>query len=240
MSEESKQPLFYNKPIPIQKELHSASGLDRNISYGFTKNTNSAPVNIQEFAILSKFYPIVFTADDLCSPVAVLGLKNEQNDFINHKGEWEKGFYIPAYIRRYPFAFSGAEDKLVLCIDESSERFRKKASSSDDMFFLNDEPSQLIKSALQFCSEYQRDQIDTLRFSKALKEKGILAERQINVVPHNKKEPVILAGFQIIDEERLSKLDDATVLEWHKNGYLALIYCQLISTSNWQSLTSKI
>jgi hypothetical protein len=45
------------------------------------------------------------------------------------------------------------------------------------------------------------------------------------------------SGFRIVDEKKLSELDDATFLEWRKKGWLPVIYAHLFSGSQWQRLT---
>ena len=52
-------------------------------------------------------------------PVAVLGVRDQENRYVTTEGRWEAK-YIPAFIRRYPFVFSSGADnsKFTLCIDE--------------------------------------------------------------------------------------------------------------------------
>src|SRR3990170_5032720 len=35
--------------------------------------------------------------------MAITGLRDGQNLFVNKNGSWPAGVYIPAYLRRYPF-----------------------------------------------------------------------------------------------------------------------------------------
>jgi hypothetical protein len=237
---DNNQPLFFKTPVPLQIDKHADAGLSRKINFSFTKPTNSVPINVQEFGLVAKTYPIVFTGDDLSAPVAILGLENSQNVFVDSKGEWEKGAYIPAYVRRYPFAFTGNEEQLILCVDESSDRFKAKAGKDDDKFFDGKEQTEFTQAALQYCTEYQRDQAFSLAFAKALSEKGLLIERQITANLEGRDKPVVLGGFKVIDEEKVNNLDDKTVQEWYKNGFLALLSFQLLSMSNWQNVLMRM
>ena len=45
-----------------------------------------------------------------------------------------------------------------------------------------------------------------------------------------------LNGFRIVDEKVLRALPDATVVDWHGKGWLALISLHLASQNNWQKL----
>jgi hypothetical protein len=236
---EQNQPLFFKTPVPLQIDKHADAGLSQKINFSYSKPTNSVPINVQEFGLISKTYPIVFTGDAISAPVAILGLENSQNVFVSAKGEWEKGTYIPAYVRRYPFAFTGNEDQLILCVDESSDRYQAKAGKDADKFFNGNEQTDFTKAALQYCSEYQRDQAFTLAFAKALNEKGLLIDRQITANVEGREKPITLGGFKVIDEEKVNALDDKTVLEWYKNGFLALLSFQLLSMSNWQNILMR-
>ena len=104
------QTLFYKNPIALLLDKHQDAGLKQDGDYAFAIQTNSVPVTVPEIAEASKFFPIVFAADAATSPVAILGLRNNQNQFVKN-GQWQKDTYIPAYIRRYPFAFTEAEGK---------------------------------------------------------------------------------------------------------------------------------
>jgi hypothetical protein len=48
-----------------------------------------------------------------------------------------------------------------------------------------------------------------------------------------------LSGFRVIDEGKFNALPDETILDWRRKGWLPLIYCHLISTSNWANLVDR-
>ena len=96
--------LFYKNPVPLNKNDHK----DKKISsigqnFMFAGQTNSVILAGVEFGEAAKEYPIVFSqAGDKVVPVALLGLRNEENLFVDDKGGWD-GRYIPSFVRRYPF-----------------------------------------------------------------------------------------------------------------------------------------
>ncbi|NBX04234.1 MAG: hypothetical protein EBR02_09310, partial [Alphaproteobacteria bacterium] len=49
---------------------------------------------------------------------------------------------------------------------------------------------------------------------------------------------ITLSGFQIINEAKIKDLPEATILDFHKKGWLPLIYFVLLSSSNWQKITN--
>ena len=53
-------------------------------------------------------------------------------------------------------------------------------------------------------------------------------------------ERLSLGGFRVIDEEKFMGLPDDVFLDWRQRGWIPLVYCHLLSMSNWQSLTETI
>src|SRR3546814_2527106 len=65
--------------------------------------------------------PIVFTLGDDAIPIALMGLNEGVNVFVDGEGTiTEKNLYIPAYIRRYPYMLARLRpdaQELSLCFD---------------------------------------------------------------------------------------------------------------------------
>src|ERR1043165_1589646 len=113
----SKQLLIYETAVPVQSDRHSTLSVE-GASYAFSSGVNAVPLMAPEFDPAAGEYAIVFTGQgDEIMPVAILGVKNDQNLFLDDDGKWNAK-YIPAFIRRYPFVFSSNPDgqTLTLCI----------------------------------------------------------------------------------------------------------------------------
>lgn len=228
-------PLFYKSPMPLDAKAHSKLALKKNFGFNFTKGVNAVPVNLIEMPQICHFYPIAFSPDGNATPVAILGLRDNENLFLRDNGTWEEA-YIPAYIRRYPFIFSEMPDgdQLTLCIDNAPEILDQ---GGDQTFFDKDnKPSDLAKNALEFCKSYHAAAQQTIEFSQALAKSGLLVDReaQINIVGNKR---INFSGFKIIDEQKLASLDDKTFMEWRKKGWLPFVYAHLFSGAQWQHLT---
>ena len=240
----TNQPLFYKNPIPLLKDRHANSGVTSVENFAFAKGSNTIPVNFPEFMQLAKYYPIVFSSNDSPVPLVVTGLDNNKNVFINNSGAWEDGFYVPAYIRRYPFAFTSApvsdSDQLILCVDEDSDRFVAQAKKTHLRFFEKDlEATTTLQNILRFCEQYHRDNIATGAFCKKLNDMGLLVERKISLGLGDGAAPAELYGFKTIDEEKFNNLDVKILQEWHQQGVLGFIYFHIMSGGNWRNLVER-
>jgi hypothetical protein len=233
-------PLFYTSPAPLDAKQHAKLGLKKNFGFDFAKGANAVPVTLLEMPQVSHFYPIAFSPDDNATPVAIMGLRDNENLFLKD-GRWIPDTYIPSYIRRYPFIFSeipGGGDKLTLCIDMIKG---KTVEEGGDQPFFNKEGkgTALAESALEFCKQYHQAAMQTMEFSKALAKSGLLVERSAQI-PISGNRRINFSGFRSIDENKLIEMKDKDFLEWRKKGWLPFLYAHLFSGAQWQRLTALL
>ena len=224
-----RQPLFYVEPQPLNLPQHRDMRV-QNGDYAFTSGALAMPAVIGEFADLSRFYPILFAAGDNGGPIALLGI-DATNTFVTD-GVWEANVYVPAYIRRHPFALmalteTAKPEEYVLAIDVGSGRITQDATDSVPLFE-GEEPSAFVKEMLNFCSAYSADALVTTELCKALRAKGLLLDQRLDgTMPDGQK--IGLDGFQVIDGKKLTELDAETVVDWHRRGWLAACFFHLVS-----------
>ncbi len=232
----ANMPLFYTNPVPLDAKAHADLALKKNFGFDFTEGVNAVPINLIEMPQVCHFYPIAFSPDGNATPVAILGLRDNENLFLNTDGTWEANTYIPAYIRRYPFIFSELPEgeQLTLCLDMNDKITEK--GGEQKFFDAEGGASELSQNALEFCKSYHAAAQQTVEFSKSLAESGLLVDReaQINVAGDKR---INFSGFKIIDEQKLASLDDKVFLEWRQKGWLPFLYAHLFSGAQWQRLT---
>lgn len=232
-------PLFYKNPDPLDAKRHANLALRKNFGLGFTKDVNAVPITMIEMPQICHAYPIAFSPDDNATPVAILGLRDNENLFVNAQGEWVNDAYVPSYIRRYPFIFSEFKggEQLTLCIDMNDNV--TEVDGEQKFFEPDGQPTALSKNALEFCKSYHAAAQQTIVFGHELHKAGLLVERSAEiVVPGGKK--INFSGFRIIDEEKLSQLDEKTFLDFRKKGFLPFIYAHLFSGAQWPRLTRQL
>lgn len=229
-------PLFYKDPHPLSAERHAGKSLSREAGYGFARGTGVLPLNMVEFGMAARSYPIVFTGDEVPAALAIVGLRQGRNLFVDANGEWALNHYVPAYARRYPFIFMTQREReqFVLCVDEGSDLV---AEGGDQPFFTDGKASEVTENAMRFCSAYQNHYEATRAFASALAEHGLLEPHRIELKLRS-GEPISLGGFRIVSEAKVRELPDETFLEFRRQGWLPALYHQIQSGSNWGSLVA--
>ncbi|MEX2488677.1 MAG: SapC family protein [Pseudomonadales bacterium] len=231
--------LFYDKPVALNKVQHKNLKIKPMANdFSFARNTNSVILAGVEFTEASKEYPIVFAkAGDNVVPVALLGLRNNNNLFIKEDGHWDAR-YVPAFVRRYPFVLgeTGEQGQRVVCIDEGFPGLNEK---DGEPLFEDGEPTRTLKQAMEFLEEYQRQYLRTETFVKRLQDNDLLMSlnAKIDMVDGQQYG---LSGLLAIDEKKLLALPDDKALELFKSGELAWVYCHLASLGCMAAMVDRV
>ena len=116
---------MFKKVVPVTKENHSHLFVKGTDNFLFAKDFHIAPIALKEFFRAAAYYPIIFLEEPSSKefrPVALLGLQQGENLYIDDQGKWLVP-YVPAAIRRYPFTLAPTQDpnQFLICVDEESE-----------------------------------------------------------------------------------------------------------------------
>src|SRR5437868_12475624 len=104
-------PVFYNNLAPLSSTLHSKFKVSPSDRAPHLATVNAIPLTIDEFITAQRHYPIVFSAGDNPVPLALMGLNDGVNVFINDEGLPINPVYIPAYVRRYPYLLAARPER---------------------------------------------------------------------------------------------------------------------------------
>ena len=227
-------PMFYKQPEALNADAHGKLRFDAEIGFEFAKNTHVIPLNVTELAAAARYYPIVFIGEETPVPVAVVGLRQDENLFIDENGKWKADTYIPSYVRRYPFIFVTDSDQsqFSLCIDRSAPHLVEKGGVP---LFDGEEASEATKNALEFCRIYQGEVQGSQTVSKAIGDENLLTVNHANINLES-GEQLSVTDFKVVDEARFNDLSDEKFIKLRKIGAISAVYCHLISTGNWSNL----
>lgn len=233
--------LFYQKPVQLNSDSHKNARLGSLAgNFSFSKETNSIPLAAVEFFDTAREYPIAFTGNEGGAqfPIALVGVRQNENLFVSPDGRWE-GRYVPAFVRRYPFVLAEKQeaDDFNVYLDEAYPGFG--APDGERLFTDGGEHTPLLKQALEFLSNYQGEIKRTRLFVERLQSLDLLIPRVLEVARPN-EQPLVLQGFNVVDEARLAALPDAELLELARSGFLAWVHAHLMSLKNVPVLGERL
>tara|TARA_B110000003_G_scaffold55034_1_gene55047 strand:- start:856 stop:1620 length:765 start_codon:yes stop_codon:yes gene_type:complete len=227
---------LYDQPEYLSREAHETLGWSMpEAPYAFAKGVSSIPLVVTEIPSAQKYYPIVFSGKENGQPLAILSTVSGDNVFVSD-GIWEKDYYIPAYLRRHPFAtVQGEGNKVAVVIDRGSEGI---VENSDLPFFKDGNISKDTQSMIDFSVQYEHDRSTTQNFMKTMLSLDLLSEQHVGHSVDG--EDRTFANFISIDGEKFNALSPEHLASLHEQGYLAFIYGQLFSQEHWGKLISRI
>lgn len=224
-------PLYYKSLIPVSSQLHADHGLAQRTDLRFTSISHAIPLTVDEFAIAQRSYPIIFGMDANPAPLALVGLVDGKNLYVNAEGEWEPGAYLPAFVRRYPFMLAKLTPEstdLSLCFDETSGLVTAEA---EDKLFDGLEGSTTTKNIMAFCEQFEHAVSRTRGFMEELEKLDLLTDGEVTIQQPDMAEPAVYRGFRMVAEDKLQKIRGDQARKMVQNGMMGLIYAHLFSLS---------
>lgn len=232
--------MFYEKPVGLDREAHKNKKIAPSSSgFKFASKTNSIVLACVEFVEAAKEYPIVFAkvSDDSAVPVALVGLRNDENVFVDADGKWDAR-YIPAFVRRYPFVLAeGDKNQFTVCVDEAYAGFGE--TDGQAMFDEKGENTPFLQNALDFLNNYQAQLVATQNFVKTLQKHDLLEEMNANVAMASGEE-YRMGGLLVVNEKKLKALAPKKIVDLFQSNDLAWIYAHLMSLGNMNRLADRM
>ena len=231
MASAPQLPLFYNGLEPLSSEAHANFRVRQQDAAPFLASQHAIPVTVDEFPLVQRFMPIVFSVGDDAIPLALMGLNEGVNVFVGDDGKLlETNFYVPAYIRRYPYMLARLRpdaQELSLCFDPTSDAIG--AFDEGEPLFADGKPTDVTTNILQFNEQFEQAGQRTQNFMTELREMALLMDGEVSIQPDGNAQPFIYRGFQMINEEKLNDLRGDQLRKIQKSGMLPLLYAHLFS-----------
>jgi len=236
---------MYGELLPLDREVHKNLKLDTTqIVLSRVAEQNSIFLAAVEFGDACKEYPIVFVragapdanGKQAVAPLAVLGLKPGSNLFVD--GDKWTGNYVPAYLRRYPFAMARVDDSgnnLAVCYDSQWPGFNE---TTGEALFKDGQPTEFLLNAKAFLENFEQETERTRLICDLLADMELLQDMRFEATLPN-GEKLDVEGFLALDEKKYAELPDDKVLQLHRNGLIALLEMHRLSMTNMNRLAGR-
>jgi SapC len=223
-------PVFYNSLAPLSSSLHKNFKVRSTDRAPYLATVNALPLTIDEFMTAQRHFPIVFSSGDNPVPLALMGLNDGVNVFIDAEGKPLNPVYIPAYVRRYPYILARLDqnaEELSLCYDPTSDLIGENVEG--DALFDGDKPTEVLNGILKFCEDFEIAAQRTTAFVKELEDLNLLIDGEVTIQPNDSPQPFVYRGFRMVDEEKFRDLNGDVLRKIQQNGILPLINAHLFS-----------
>ena len=234
-------PLFYNEIVPLNLDQHGKMKVRGITSLPEAGRTHALPLTVDEFTLVQRHYPIVFAVGGPPVPIALMGLNEGVNVFLDENGRSrDPNFYVPAYLRRYPFLLAKLRpdsDELSLCYDSTSGAVGDFAEG--EPLFEGDQPSAATKAILEFCEQFEAAGLRTNAFIEDLVKSDLLMDGEVAIQPEGFDQPFVYRGFRMVDEEKIRNLRGDELRKMNQSGMLPLVYAHLFSLSETRNVFSR-
>jgi hypothetical protein len=226
---------------PLNNTLHANIKITKSNDVSRFKEQQLIPITAQDFIPLSTEFPIVFVKNEETgqfTSVAMMGIRPGVNLYC-------QGTDWPCHVK--PLGFQNGplslvktdmnSDQVMVCFDEKSPLindvhgealFDEKGNQTE---FLNQKTDSLLRIA-----EYVEQ---TQEINEIFAKKKLLISKKLNVKISSEKDPVLLSGIYLIDDNALNTLQTNEFETLRNKGLLPLIYAHLTSLNQITRLTIK-
>ena len=190
-------PIFYRAIEPLNVTQHGKMKVRPVLDMGEVAKTHAIPLTVDEFALVQRHYPIVFSIGEKPIPIALMGLNENVNVFLQDDGQpIDPSLYIPAYIRRYPFLLARIRpdsDELSLCFDPTANADRQFQGRGRGLFD-GEQPSKATLAILEFCEQFEAAGQRTSAFMEELTKSDLLMDGEVRFSPKASSSRSFIAG----------------------------------------------
>ncbi|WP_298809354.1 SapC family protein [uncultured Sphingomonas sp.] len=241
MASAPQLPLFYNGLEPLSSEAHANYRIRPANVAPFLAQQHAVPLTVEEFPLVQRFMPIVFSVGDDAIPIGLMGLNEGVNVFVDDEGKLlSEDFYVPAYIRRYPYMLARLNpdaQELSLCFDPTSDTIGP--FEDGEPMFQDGKPTEIVQNVLQFTESFEQAGARTSQFMKELRELDLLMDGEVSIQQEGVEQPFVYRGFQMVNEQKLAELRGDQLRKISQSGMLPLLYAHLFSLALMREIFSR-
>ena len=211
---------IYQESVVLDRREHRSLRLKKQAPTEFAKNFNAVPIAGIEFFEAGRELPVVFNKGEAGEfiPLALLSLRPKGNNIGDNWGD----IYMPAFIRRHPFAL--AEGRVVF--DKHAPQLQEK--EGEPLFMEDGKNTEFLNKIMEFLVNMDAQFKTTREYCRACAENGFFTPFKAQVTDREGKR-MRLDNLFVIDEKKFHGLPDERITEWFRKGWLAWSYAHLHS-----------
>jgi len=219
--------------VPLSKETHKTLKVDQRASAAYGDNLRFAHVVVNEFPLLVVHYPILFAKDATTGEFycgAMLGFDEGENLFLE---EWrDLEFYRPLGMQRVPFYAQGPDVAIDL------DHPRVGVADGTALFTEFGQPSRYLQRIIWAFNDLSTGITVTRHFIARMLDLKLVEPIDIEAEFDDGTRRNCV-GLYCINQETLSNLPDALVVELFRRGYLRLAHLMIASLKQFPLLARK-
>lgn len=96
-----------------------------------------------------------------------------------------------------------------------------------------------MQNTISAMQNYNAQLEATQKALEEIKKAGILINKELTVSDNDKK-ITLIKGFSVVSRKKLNELDDATLADFVRKGYVSLIDAHIRSLTNLENLAGRI
>jgi hypothetical protein len=219
----------------VNRQTMSQQGFNPTAWLTIAATLQLIPITAGECKRVCSFLPFVFSPIDIPMPIAITSFSPGKNTlFID--GQWKQHTYIPAAVRRYPFALADTnkEGKRLLYIDSTA----LDENHNNKLFDDKGENNKTLEEAIRHCKGFDVEIHQTVEMVELINSIGLFKETQLLITSKEGIEKKT-SPFKIIDVEKLNKISDSDILRLQKSRALMMIHAHIISMSQIEFIARK-
>jgi hypothetical protein len=225
---------MFANATPLKFAEHGDLRVLESNDYAYARGEILASIALDELSEIAREYTIVFPSNGSDLPAALLGLESGQNVYVADDGHWF-GTYVPAMIRRYPFALTkapGETDPTRFTIVFAPDAPHFHQPNGHAVFTAAGQMTDHMARRLELLKQLQHRLPVTQRLVRAIDAAGVLVEKVIRIQRGDKQSAV--TGLRVVDEKKLNALPHDQFAALRDAGALPLVYAHLISWANFR------
>jgi hypothetical protein len=198
---------------------HASLRLRRGHGARFGEAVNQVAVFANEFDRVQREYPILFarTPEGALQGVAILGFDRDENLFLD--GDRWDAAYIPAMLRRGPFAIGAAGDEPVIQVDLVHPRVAAEGEPGEPVFKPHGGEAPALEAAMDALRTLHAGAAAAAAMTALFDELGLVEGVRLQV-RISEDASVDFDGYLAVTHDKIARLDGAALARLNAAGLL--------------------